>query len=182
MYDGQTIKLGIFRPLVIPTVCHYLIYQQGSSFHFHSSSLLKLAQSRFVYLFFLFLRFSLTICLQLSSFGCRHLHRALWSIWRRTKLSEANGASNSQSDRVPSVLCTWWSELAPRSVKLAHCALIDDECWVQSNRKYAAMKVEARMEEEEDEVLRMDVFVLSKVQDFDKFCTIYDYSQNERFS
>lgn len=44
------------------------------------------------------------------------------------------------------------------------------------------MKVEARMEEEEDEVLRMDVFVLSKVQDFDKFCTIYDYSQNERFS
>ncbi|MGN6670021.1 MAG: hypothetical protein ACTHJ4_00580 [Candidatus Nucleicultricaceae bacterium] len=55
----------------------------------------------------------------------------------------------------------------------------------QGPHKYAAMKTEPRMRDKEDEVLRMDAFVLSKLQGgCAQFCTLHDFalSPNNKFT
>jgi len=49
-------------------------------------------------------------------------------------------------------------------------------------RGYAAMKVEERKEKRDDEILRMEVFVLLKLQSHHHFCTIYGRGQTPQFT
>ncbi|KAF7638742.1 Protein kinase domain-containing protein [Meloidogyne graminicola] len=55
---------------------------------------------------------------------------------------------------------------------------------VKTNKKfgYAAMKVEKRRKHREEEVLRMEVWVLSKLQGNPSFCTIYTLGQTSEFT
>uniref|UniRef100_A0A1I8B5Y8 Protein kinase domain-containing protein n=1 Tax=Meloidogyne hapla TaxID=6305 RepID=A0A1I8B5Y8_MELHA len=55
---------------------------------------------------------------------------------------------------------------------------------VKSSKKfgYAAMKVEKRRKHREEEVLRMEVWVLKKLQGIPSFCTIYNLGQTAEFT